>query len=118
MLLEGPQLSDEQVLDRISEVFQTYDVAGGVGRYRTALVFEQKEPFLLLDGSTPPILVWRIAADTQKGNTYDVTGFHDRSEAVSGCVEWVGEDRRVDLNLMSGSALIIVMTSIQRVTWK
>ncbi len=71
------------MLDRISEVFQTYDAGEGIARYRTAILFEQKQPYLVLDGLTPPILVWRIASDSRKGNSYDVTGFHDRSDAAA-----------------------------------
>ncbi len=117
-MLGGPKLTDCQVLDRITDIFQTYDSSGGLGRYRTAILFEQKQPLLQLDNFTPPILVWRIAADSKEGSTYDVVGFHDRSDAVSECVEWVGEDRRVGLDLMSGSALTVLMTSIQRIMWK
>ncbi len=117
-MLGGPKLTERQVLDRISEVVQVHEASGGVARYRTAVLFEQKEPFLLLDGLTPPILVWRIACDSRKGNTYDVVGFHDRSGAVSECVEWVGHRRQISLDLIAGSALTIVMSNIQRIAWR
>jgi hypothetical protein len=105
-------------VERVSALFQTYDSECGRSRSRTALVLEQRTPAIVLDGSTPPFLVWTVEADSQAGNAWEVHGYDERAEAETAAVDWVGADRRISWEQVSPSAVTVLMSELLQTAWR
>jgi len=111
-------LSEAEIIERVAAIYQRHETVDGVARYRTALLFEQRDPWVEVRGLSAPLLMWTVEADSARGTRTEVRGYQSPEAAKAACVHWVGEDRQVAWEQVSPSAITAMMTDITGVSWR